>query len=182
MWTTWLTRNIMPGLGRLTYEDMAFIGIVLEGFCYGEIFCPAVIIGMINHSYPGLYSAIFFIYMQYHILKERSIEKRTIFLYALGVLYTLSSAIIVLDVTDHVLKAVSKICIHHNNISLYTTMRVAAGGPSALPLLCVGDNSRPVRLHFSSNLSMHTFLTISIIYFLFISIFEDLPMLAYMGS
>ena len=110
MWTTWLTpwRNIMPGLDRLTYEDMAFIGIVLEGFCYGESFCPALIIGMINYSCLGLYSAIFFIYMQYHISKEFSIEKRNIkFLYALGVLYTLSCAIIALDVTDHV--AVSKL-------------------------------------------------------------------------
>ena len=37
--TTWLTRNtIMSGLGRLTYNDAARIGIVLEGFFYGEIF------------------------------------------------------------------------------------------------------------------------------------------------
>ena len=106
----------MSGLGRLTGDDTAFIGIVLEGFCYGEIVCPAVITGMINYSCPGLYSAIFFIYMQYHISKELSIERRNIIFYTLGVLYTLSSAIIVLDVAHHVI--VSKTCIHHNNISL----------------------------------------------------------------
>ena len=157
----------MSGLGRLTYDDMTFIGIVLEGFCYGEIFCSSVIIGMINYSCPGLYSAVFIVYMQYHASKKLGIDKRNIFVYALCILYMLSTATIVLDVTRHV--TVSKTCIHHNNFSLYTTIWV--GPPSdhtsssrTPPLLCIMDNNWLMRLLFSSNLSMHEVITISIIY------------------
>ena len=68
-----------------------------------RFFCPAVMIGMNDYpNCPGLYSAIFFIYMQCHISKELGIEKRNIFLYALGVLYTLCSAIIAFDVAEQV--------------------------------------------------------------------------------
>ena len=157
----------MSGLGRLTYDDMTFIGIVLEGFCYGEIFCSSVIIGMINYSCPGLYSAVFIVYMQYHASKKLGIDKRNIFVYALCILYMLSTATIVLDVTRHV--TVSKTCIHHNNFSLYTAIWV--GPPSdhtsssrTPPLLCIMDNNWLMRLLFSSNLSMHEVITISIIY------------------
>ena len=62
--------------------------------------------------------------MQYHISKELSIEKRNIVLYALCVLYLLSSATISLDIASQLSqvtgKSVSEICVHHNNVSLYT--------------------------------------------------------------
>ena len=150
----------MSGLGRLTYDEMTFIGIVLEGFCYGEIFCSTVIIGMINYPFPGFYSAVFVIHMQYHVSKELGIKKRNILVYALCILYMLSTAAIVLDVTRYV--TVSKTCIHRNKISLYTTIWV--GPPRTPPHLCVMDNSWLMRLLFSSNLSMHETITISIIY------------------
>ena len=61
----------MPELGRLTDDDMAFIGIVLESFCYGKIFCSVVIvIGIINYSCSGLYSAVFVIYIQYPFIQR----------------------------------------------------------------------------------------------------------------
>ena len=67
----------MAGLGRLTDDDMAFIGIVLEGFCYGKIFCSVVIvISIINYSCSGLYSAVFVIYMQYPIYIKNSVSTR----------------------------------------------------------------------------------------------------------
>ena len=148
----------MSGLGRLSYDDMKFIGIVLEGFCYGEIFCSAVIIGMINYPCPGLYSAVFFIYMQYHVSKELGINKRNIILYALCILYMLSTVMVIFDVTRYV--TVSKPCIHPHNFPLHITIWVvlpfnhtcSSGTP---PLLCVIDNNWLMRLLFSSSLSMH---------------------------
>ena len=169
MRTTWLTRNtIMSGLsGRLSYDDTTTIGIVLEGFCYGETFRSAVIIDMINYSCPGLYSAVFVIYMQYHASKELGINKRNIFVYALCILYMLSTAMIALDVTCHVV--VSKTCIHHNNFSLHTIIWIGPSFDHALssrspPLLCFNDNNWLMRFLFSGNLSMHEVIIISIIY------------------
>ena len=145
VWTIWLKSNTMSGpQGRLTYANMVFIGIVLEGFCFGEIVCLAVIICIINYSCPGLYSAVFFIYLQYHISKELSTEKRSIFLYLLGVQYTLSSVIVALDVTGQV--GVSTTCILHNNISLYTFIRAEPPSCSSRtpPLPYGSDNNRPM--------------------------------------
>ena len=157
----------MFGLGRLSYDDISTIAIVLEGFCYGEIFCSAVIIDMINDSCPGLYSAVFVIYMQYHASKELGINKRNISVYALSILYMLSTATIAFDVTRHV--TVSKTCIHPNNFSVYTTIWVGprsdhTSGSSSPPLLCVNDNIWLVRFLFPGDLSMHEVITISIIY------------------
>ena len=125
-----------------------------------RFFCSSVIIGMTNYSCSGLYSAMFIVYMQYHASKKLSIDRRNIFLYVLCILYMLSTATILLDVTRYV--TVSKICIHRNKISLYTTVWV--GPPRTPPHLCVMDNSWLMRLLFSSNLSMHETITISIIY------------------
>ena len=145
----------MSGLGRLTYDDMIAIGIVLEGFCYGKIFCLAMIIHMIHYSCPGLYSAVFVIYMQCHASKKLDINKRNFFLYALSVLYMLSTAMLALDVTRYVI--VSKTCIHHNNFSLYTTIWVGppsdhASSSRSPPLLCVVDSDWLMRFPFSGNL------------------------------
>ena len=132
-----------------------------------RFFCSSVIIGMINYSCSGLYSAMFIVYMQYHASKKLGIDKRNIFLYVLCILYMLSTATILLDVTRYV--TVSKTCIHRNKFSLYTTIWV---GPPfndtcssrTPPLLCVIDNSWLMRLLFSGSLSMHETITISIIY------------------
>ena len=78
-----------------------------------------MITGIFNYPCPGLYSAIFFIYMQCQTSEEFSIKKRNVLLYALSVLYILSSATIVLDVTE---LTVSKIFIHHN--SLFFTLLI----------------------------------------------------------
>ena len=99
------------------------------------------------YSHPGFYSAVFFIYIQYHISKELNIEKRNIFLYVLCILHILSSATIVLDVTRHVI--VSKTRIHHNKLSLYTITRTGSPsdhtfGSRTRPLLCVNNNNRLV--------------------------------------
>ena len=114
-----------------------------------DIFFLTVIIGMINYySRPGVYSAIFFIYIQYHICKELGIEKRNIFLYVLSILYILSSATIALDVIRHV---IVKTCIHYNKLFLYTTIRAGAASDhtfssSTRHLPSVRDNSRLVWL------------------------------------
>ena len=93
----------MSGLGRLTLGETKFIGMVLEGLCYGENFCSAVIkAGMVNYACLGLYSALFCMYMQYHASKELEIDKKNILLYALCILYILSTATVVLDVTRNV--------------------------------------------------------------------------------
>ena len=78
-----------------------------------RFFVPLVII---NYSCLGLYSAVFVIYMQCHASKKLDINKRNILLYALCILYMLSTATIALDVTRCVI--VSKTCIRHNNFSL----------------------------------------------------------------
>ena len=161
----------MSALGRLTYDDISFIAIVLEGFCYGEIFRSGI--GYDNSHVPfkfcpGLYSAVFFIYMQCHASKKLDTKKRNIFLYALCILYMLSTATIALDVTRHVI-SVSTTCIHHNIFSPYAIIWV--GLPSdhtsssrSPPLLCVADNIWLMRFLFSGNPSMHEVITISIIY------------------
>jgi hypothetical protein len=72
-----------------------------------------------DHSCPGLYSAIFFMYLQFQASKELGFGKRNVLLYALCILYILSVVTVALDATRVTLKAVSKICIdHYNNFSI----------------------------------------------------------------
>ncbi|KAF8814576.1 hypothetical protein BYT27DRAFT_7206018, partial [Phlegmacium glaucopus] len=68
-------RNIM------LVKRLRFIGMVLEGFFY------------------GLYSAIFFIYIQHQTSKEGIDKTRNILFYPLSILYILSTATFVLDMT-----------------------------------------------------------------------------------
>ena len=105
--------------------------------------------------------------MLFRSSKELGINKRNIFVYALCILYMLSTVMVIFDVTRYV--TVSKPCIHPHNFPLYTTIWV---GPPfnhtcnsrTPPLLCVIDNNWLMQLLFSSNLSMHEVITISIIY------------------
>jgi hypothetical protein len=66
-----------------------------------------------DHSCPGLYSALFFIYIQYQASKELGIDKRDVLLYALCILYILSAVTVALDVTHVMHDTVSKSCIDH---------------------------------------------------------------------
>jgi len=74
----------MSGLGQITVSEMIFITIVIEGFFY------------------GLYSAIFCMYIQYHLSKE---IKNNVVIYALSILYILSTVIFGFDITSVVAKA-----------------------------------------------------------------------------
>ena len=65
-------------------------------------------------------------YIQHLASKERGIDKRNILTYALCMLSILSIAMVALDITN-VVTAVSKVCIHNNNFSVYYT------GQAALP-------------------------------------------------
>ncbi|KAF8816971.1 hypothetical protein BYT27DRAFT_7205385 [Phlegmacium glaucopus] len=62
------------------YDIPRLTGVVLEGFFY------------------GLYSAIFFIYIQHQASKEGIHKTRNILLYPISILYILSTAIFVLDI------------------------------------------------------------------------------------
>ncbi|KAF8811918.1 hypothetical protein BYT27DRAFT_7183427 [Phlegmacium glaucopus] len=65
----------------MSHGDILFFGVVLEGFFY------------------GLYSAIFFLYIQHQSSKEGIDKTRNILLYLLSILYILSTATFVLDTT-----------------------------------------------------------------------------------
>lgn len=93
-----------------TYGDFVYIGICLEGFLYGTIF----ILQLSRSSFKrrqhyrvlGLYSGIFAVYLQLHT-SAKSNYKTNILFYALCVLYFLSMATIVLDVSRYLVEVVS---------------------------------------------------------------------------
>ena len=75
----------------------------------------------VSHDYmcPGIYSAIFGLYLRYRPSKELGIDKRNILLYALCTLYILSTALFLVDVTGFAVAKVSKTCIYHHKFSVY---------------------------------------------------------------
>jgi len=77
----------MHGLGNLAPNEMELVALVLECFCY------------------GLYSALFFMYLQYQVSKELGIDKRDVVFYALCILYILSVVTVALDATRIMLGA-----------------------------------------------------------------------------
>ena len=83
-----------------------------------------------DYSCPGLYSAIFFMYIHHQASKELGIDKRNIILYALCILYALSSATIVIDTTRFILSIVSKICIDYDNLSIHNIRRSSIRVPA----------------------------------------------------
>ena len=66
-----------------------------------------------QYSCTGLYSAILYIYVRHHASKGLGIDKRSIFFYALCILYILSTVVVVIDITRHVI--VSRTCIYQNS-------------------------------------------------------------------
>ena len=70
-------------------------------------------------------------YIHYQASKELGIDKRNIILYALCILYVLSSATIVMDTTRFILSTVSKICIDYDNLSIHNIRRSSIWVPPA---------------------------------------------------
>lgn len=104
--------------------EMTFIGMTIEGFFYGKIlilFCSERAVSP-DYMCPGFYSAIFCMYIRHRASKELDIDKRNILLYALCILYILSTAMVVGDVTGFAMAKVSKTCIDHHNFSVYTVL------------------------------------------------------------
>lgn len=130
----------MSGLGEIniTVAEMTVIGIVIEGFLYGtNIFELLWIIASESLSHfacPGLYSGMFCLYIQHQASKGLDVNKTNIVLYALSILYILSGATAVLDITRFVVTEVSKTCIHNRNkFSVYTSLsQVFTSGTSPL--------------------------------------------------
>jgi hypothetical protein len=120
--------NIMSRL-IANIQSVLLIGIVIEGFFYGEILCCVIIASKWAKWHdlcgPGLYAAIFYLYIQHHMSREGIHMTRNILLYPLCVLSILSTAIFVLDITRiMVVLEVSKIYIHSNKFSVPFTLHV----------------------------------------------------------
>ena len=92
---------------KLTFADFEFFGKCLEGFFYGTMryhlfytVIPQVTKRIRHYPISGLYSGIFVIYLQYHgSKKDANKGSFTIHFYALCLLYLLSVATIVSDLT-----------------------------------------------------------------------------------
>ena len=127
----------------------------------------------IDYSYLGLYSAIFCMYIQHHTSKELGIDKRNILFYAVCILYTLSTASFIVDTTGTVTQ-VSKTCIRSNNFSANTAQVLAFYYTSITANALCDFISQGILV------GLNRYLYLS--FYLFVSIFEDLPMLGHMGS
>ena len=126
-------------------------------------------------------------YIQYHASKELGIDKRNIAFYAVCILYILSTASFILDKTDNVTQ-VSKNCTDNNNFDVNTAQLLSSLSPSKsnlfrLQTLGYTQMTVDALCDFISQgilvgLNRYPYLSFD----LFISIFEDLPMLDHMGS
>ena len=68
-------------------------------------------------------------YIQYHASKELGIDKRNILLYAICILYILSTVLFIVDTTG-IVTQVSKTCIHNNNFYVNIAQRLTSLSPS----------------------------------------------------
>ena len=126
-------------------------------------------------------------YIQYHTSKELGIDKRNVLLYAVCILYILSTVSFILDTTGTVIQ-VSKTCIHNNNFSVNTAQVLASLSPSKSNLfrlqavyytsVTVNTLCDFISQGILVGLNRYSYLS----FCLFMSIFEDLPMLGHMGS
>jgi hypothetical protein len=85
---------------ELNYDDFNFVGIILEGFLFGEISVLQLPHPLSKRLIPGIYSGIFAMHVQYHASKEGdniNIQQKIVF-YALCVLYVLSVVVNALDI------------------------------------------------------------------------------------
>ena len=123
-------------------------------------------------------------YIHTHASKELGIDKRDILLYAICILYILSTVSFIVDITCNVTQ-VSKTCIHNNNFYV-NTAQVLSPSESNLfrlkVLYCTAGTAGTLCDFISQGilvgLNRYSYLSI----YLFMSIFEDLPMLGHMGS
>ena len=106
---------MMSGLS-LTSTESGFIGLIFEGFFYGKTIwsIPFLVSAKVFRHYTGdlgIYSAIFFMYLQYQVSqRSKSAEKRPIIIiYSLFILYVLSVALLAADILAELVPNVSKI-------------------------------------------------------------------------
>ena len=127
-------------------------------------------------------------YIQYHASKELGIDKRNILFYAVCILYILSTATFILEITNTVTQ-VSKTYIHNNNFFYVNTAQVLTSlSPSKsnlfrlqalyYTLVTVSNLCDFISQGILVGLNRYPYLSFS----LFMSIFKDLPMLGHMGS
>ena len=126
-------------------------------------------------------------YIQFQPSKGPGINKKNVVIYALGILYILSTAMFALDITSIAIQ-VSRSCLHNNKLSVYTGQATTPSDPKESFLfrfeaLTYTSNTIIGLCDFISQgilvcINLYSILTFA----LFISIFEDLPMLGGMGS
>ena len=102
----------------LTSTESRFIGLIFEGFFYGKTIWPITFIVSANifQHYTGnlgIYSAIFFMYLQYQVShRSKSVEKKpVIIIYSLSTLYVLSVSLLAADILAKLVPDVSKFCL-----------------------------------------------------------------------
>ena len=123
-------------------------------------------------------------YIHYHASKEFGIDKRDILLYAVCILYILSTVSFIVDNVTQV----SKTCTHNNNFYVNSAQVLTRLSPSEsnlfrLQVLYNTSTTANALCDFISQgilvgLDRYPYLSFSS----FMSIFEDLPMLGHMGS
>lgn len=147
--------HIMLGLSTPNPYLLFFVAIVLEGFFYGKIVCYHFH-GLLNCVGPGIYSAIFAVYFQYHVSQKDTQRRTTIIHYSLYTLYVLSGVLIAADITTIIVfSPVSHNSVHNNNKLLHA-ISCADPGPHLLyPLYYGKHNRRLLWLHCTICPSTH---------------------------
>ena len=130
---------------------------------------------------------MFYMYIQFQPSNGPGINKKNVVVYALGILYIISTAMVALDIASVVVE-VSRSCIHNNKLSVYTGQATTPSDPKESLLfryeaLIYTSNTIIGLCDFVSQGILVCISLYSILAFaLFIPIFEDLPMLGGMGS
>lgn len=93
-------------------QEFAYFSLCLEGLSFGKIsVLTRQLLKQLN-TIPGLYSAIFVLYLQHHwqSASKKGFEKTAmgnILFYSLCVLYVLTASVIILDMSYFILRVVS---------------------------------------------------------------------------
>jgi hypothetical protein len=116
---------------KFGYTDYSYIGTILLGFLFGEIIiCSTTVTLPSKRPFPGVYSGIFALHVQYHASKEGTDNaKQNIIFYALCVLYVFSVVFIALDIAVSLSAGFVSNCISvqlHANQLCSLTPRCAA--------------------------------------------------------
>ena len=91
-------------------EEFLYLGVCLAGFLFGKIYVlqssrplPVLLAQAVKYSppmFPGIYSGIFILYLQYHASKTDNVKANIIIFYALCLLYVLSVATVGIDIVN----------------------------------------------------------------------------------